>query len=195
MIYTNMYSQILPNLIIPLNYFFFQINAKNTTIKLQDQISWKCLSTNEMLKIVLYLRYYNKIQKKYKKNTKMYLTVKKIQNSNQKIVEIKSMPLQTHMTVHSRTSITNNLATCIYGQTFHFRHMYLYSQSDFRYNNLAISGQTFHFRHMYLYSQSDFRYNNLALYGQTFHFRHMYLYSQTEFRLLTDFFCLYTYAF
>ena len=59
-----MYSQILPNLIIPLNYFFFQINAKNTTIKLQDQISWKCLSTNEMLKIVLYLRYYNKIKKK-----------------------------------------------------------------------------------------------------------------------------------
>jgi hypothetical protein len=144
MIYTNMYSQILPNLIIPLNYFFFQINAKNTTIKLQDQISWKCLSTNEMLKIVLYLRYYNKIKKI--QNTKMYLTVKKIQNSNQKIVEIKSMPLQTHMTVHSRTSITNNLATCIYGQTFHFRHMYLYSQSDFRYNNLAISGQTFHLR-------------------------------------------------
>ena len=161
-----MYSQILPNLIIPLNYFFFQINAKNTTIKLQDQISWKCLSTNEMLKIVLYLRYYNKIKKI--QNTKMYLTVKKIQNSNQKIVEIKSMPLQTHMTVHSHTSITNNL---------------------------AIYGQTFHFRHMYLYSQSDFRYNNLALYGQTFHFRHMYLYSQTEFRLLTDFFCLYTYAF
>ena len=47
----------------------------------------------------------------------MYLTVKKIQNSNQKIVEIKSMPLQTHMTVHSRTSITNNLA--IYGQQQH----------------------------------------------------------------------------
>ena len=69
----------------------------------------------------------------------MYLTVKKIQNSNQKIVEIKSMPLQTHMTVHSHTSITNNLA--IYGQTFHFRHMYLYSQSDFRYNNLALYGQ------------------------------------------------------
>jgi len=65
--------------------------------------------------------------------------------------------------------------------------MYLYSQSDFRYNNLAIHGQTFHFRHMYLYSQSDFRYNNLAISGQTFHFRHMYLYSQTDFRLLTDF--------
>ena len=105
----------------------------------------------------------------------MYLTVKKIQNSNQKIVEIKSMPLQTHMTVHSRTSITNNLA--ISGQPFHFRYMYLYSQSDFRYNNLAIYGQTFYFRHMYLYSESDFRYNNLAIYGQAFYFRHIYLYS------------------
>ena len=79
-----MYSQILQNLIIPLKYFFFQINAKNTTIKLQYQISWKCLSTNEMLKIVLYLRYYNKIKQIKKRNTKMYLTVKKNQNSNQK---------------------------------------------------------------------------------------------------------------
>ena len=65
-----MYSQILQNLIIPLKYFFFQINEKNTTIKLQYQISWKCLSTNEMLKIVLYLRYYNKRKKKEKKKYK-----------------------------------------------------------------------------------------------------------------------------